>query len=113
MRCAGCTTSNGSPKGCKNNGGCATGGCNRLNTYDWLSDMEIYDPNTFEAVEVSFKNGARKDFFYNPPYTRASTGDMVVVESSNGYDVGRVSLSGELVRLKMKKKAGQRRCVIA
>ncbi len=104
MGCAGCTTSNGSPKGCKNNGGCSTGGCNRLNTYDWLSDMDIYDPNAFEAVEVSFKNGARKDFYYNPPYTRASTGDMVVVETSNGYDVGRVSLSGELVRLQMKKK---------
>jgi len=104
MGCAGCTTSNGSPKGCKNNSGCATGGCNRLNTYDWLTDMEIYDPNAFEAVEVSFKNGARKDFYYNPGYTRATTGDMVVVETSNGYDVGRVSLSGELVRLQMKKK---------
>lgn len=105
MGCSGCTvSSDGSPKGCQSNGGCATGGCNRLNTYDWLSSMEISEPNAFEFVEVSFKNGARKNFFYNEPHTRTMTGDIVVVETSNGYDIGTISLSGELVRMQMRKK---------
>jgi cell fate regulator YaaT (PSP1 superfamily) len=67
--------------------------------------MGIADVKPFDTVEVSFKNGSRKEFFKNPPYTRATTGDWVVVESpSGGFDVGTVSLSGELVRLQMKRK---------
>ncbi|MEZ4952393.1 MAG: regulatory iron-sulfur-containing complex subunit RicT [Saprospiraceae bacterium] len=106
MGCAGCSvkTKDGSPIGCRSNGNCSTGGCNRLNTFDWLSAMEIEDVEPFNIIEVSFKNGARKSFYYNQPYTRASTGDMVVVESQAGSDVGRVSLTGELVRMQMRKK---------
>ena len=67
--------------------------------------MGIADPKPFDIVEVSFKNGARKEFFKNPPFTRTTTGDWVLVEStSGGYDVGTVTLSGELVRLQMKRK---------
>ena len=67
--------------------------------------MGIADAKPFDVVEVSFKNGSRKEFFKNPPFTRATTGDWVVVESfSGGFDVGTVTLSGELVRLQMKRK---------
>ena len=67
--------------------------------------MGVSDPHPFDTVEVSFKNGARKEFFKNPPFSRATTGDWVLVESvSGGYDVGVVTLSGELVRLQMKRK---------
>ncbi len=105
MSCQGCAVgADGSPKGCKSNGGCSSGGCNRLNTYDWLSKMDIYDPSAYEYVEVSFKNGSRKGFYKNEPHTRAITGDTVVVEAQNGHDIGKISLSGELVRLQMKKK---------
>ncbi len=106
MGCAGCTTCNtgDNPKGCKSNGSCATGGCNRLNTFDWLSQMEVVDIDPVDIVEVSFKNGARKNFYRLQEHTRIVTGDMVVVETGNGCDVGKVSLSGELVRLQMKKK---------
>jgi cell fate regulator YaaT (PSP1 superfamily) len=105
MGCTGCTICNdGSPKGCKSNGGCATGGCNRLNTYDWLSSMHINDTEPFGIVEVSFKNGARKEFYVNPPHTEVLTGDLAVVETGNGLDVGTVTLSGELVRLQLRKK---------
>ena len=105
MGCIGCTvSSNGSPNGCKSNGGCSTGGCNRLNTYDWLSAMDIEDVEPFDIVEVSFKNGARKSFYRNPPHTRAITGDRVVVETGNGLDLGSITLSGDLVRLQMRKK---------
>lgn len=107
MACIGCTCSTGKDEvsGCKSNGGCASGGCNRHNTYDWITALGIRDTQPFEVVEVSFKNGSRKEFFKNPPFTRASTGDWVVVEvASGGFDVGKVSLSGELVRLQMKRK---------
>lgn len=106
MGCAGCTIhkENGQPAGCRSSGTCGTCGCNRLNTYDWVSTMELWDVEPYEIVEVSFKNGARKAFYRNPPATKALTGDFVVVETSSGYDVGRVSLSGELVRLQLKRK---------
>ncbi|MEO1258275.1 MAG: regulatory iron-sulfur-containing complex subunit RicT [Bacteroidota bacterium] len=109
MACAGCSvkTKDGQPIGCRSNGNCSTGGCNRLNTFDWLSAMEIEDVEPFNVVEISFKNGARKGFYYNQPYTRAITGNMVVVESQVGYDMGRITLSGELVRLQMRKKKVQ------
>jgi cell fate regulator YaaT (PSP1 superfamily) len=57
----------------------------------------------FNIVEVRFK-GSRKDFFINVDNTYLEMGEMVVVEpSTGGYDVGHVSLTGELVRLQLKK----------
>ena len=101
MGCSSCGAS-GTPAGCGDKGHCSSGGCNKMNTYDWISDLDIHDPTGYELVEVSFKNGSRKDFYINE--TRCVTGDMVVVEASSGYDVGQISLSGELVRLQLKKK---------
>lgn len=110
MGCAGCSiTKNtgadakGCGGGCSSNG-CSSGGCNRLNTFDWLTYLELDDAEPFQYVEVSFKNGARKSFYRNPDTARVSTGDWVLVEAVNGYDVGRISLSGDLVRLQMKRK---------
>ena len=105
MSCTSCSTADGGkPRGCNSNGGCSSGGCNKLNTFDWLAALEIDEPEPFDVVEVSFKNGSRKSFYYNPPQSRAIIGDSVVVEAQNGYDIGRISLTGELVRLQMKKK---------
>lgn len=94
----------GTPRGCGDKGHCTSGSCNKHNTYDWIAARDISDPSAYHVVEVSFKKGAHKEFYFNDPATRAVTGDMVVVETSSGYDVGRISLSGELVRLQMKKK---------
>lgn len=97
----GCGTSVG---GCKSNGGCSTGGCNRLNVFDWLSDMDI--PTSFEEfdiIEIRFKGG-RKDFYRNTNRLDLTTGDAVVVDVPNGHHIGHVSLKGELVRLQMLKK---------
>lgn len=81
-----------------------------MNTYDWLTTQDIQDTVHFDLVEVSFKDGAHKEFFVNPAHTRTSTGDAVLVEvQGGGYDIGRISLSGELVRLQMKKKRAERR----
>lgn len=99
----GCGTST-KPGGCKSNGGCSTGGCNRLNVFDWLSDMEIpVSFEEFDIVEVRFKGG-RKDFYRNNNRLELTTGDAVVVDVPNGHHIGFVSLKGELVRLQMLKK---------
>jgi cell fate regulator YaaT (PSP1 superfamily) len=108
MACKGCTCSssktNDTVAGCGSNG-CSSGGCNRMNTFDWLTALDIDDFDGFDVVEVSFKNGSRKEFYKNPTASRAITGDMVLVEAdNNGYDLGRISLSGELVRIQMKKR---------
>ncbi len=107
MGCLGCScsTDKDNAPGCRSNGGCGSGGCNRHNTYDWISALGIGDTHTFDVVEVSFKNGSHKEFYNNPPHTRVVTGDQVLVECGNGgFDIGQVSLSGELVRMQMKRK---------
>ena len=105
MACGNCSVGGDKkPGGC--NGSCS-GGCNRMNTFDWLAQLDIHDaPSDFNLVEVSFKQGSRKDFFHNPPYSNAGTGDVVLVEipGGGGYDVGEISLMGDMVRLQMKKK---------
>jgi cell fate regulator YaaT (PSP1 superfamily) len=56
------------------------------------------------VVEVSFNKGSRKDFFRNPSLQQYEKGDMVAVEGVSGFDVGEISLTGEIVRLQMKKR---------
>ncbi|HAV53389.1 MAG TPA: hypothetical protein DCX41_00430, partial [Aequorivita sp.] len=105
MGCTSCATgANGQPKGCKNNGTCGTDGCNKLTVFDWLSNMQLpADMEPFNAVEVRFKNG-RKEFFQNPENLTLSIGDVVATEASPGHDIGIITLTGELVRVQMKKK---------
>lgn len=111
MGCSGCSTgrgcstaSNGLPGGCRNNGSCGTGGCNKLNVFDWLANMELpAGQPVYDCVEVRFKN-SRKEFFRNVNNLPLVTGDVVAVEASPGHDIGVVSLTGELVRMQMKRK---------
>ncbi|MFY8127146.1 MAG: PSP1 domain-containing protein [Chitinophagaceae bacterium] len=102
MGCGSCGS--GKPNGCKSNGGCSTGGCNRLNVHDWLRNMPLSFNNDCQVVEVSFKQGSRKDYYRNTTVHIFEKGDFVTIEGVNGWDVGQVSLTGELVRLQMKKK---------
>jgi len=103
MGCSCGTTKNGVVAGCENNGACQTGGCNKMNVFDWLSNMEMPTADKFKIVEVRFKNG-RKDFFRNSENFNLITGDAIVVEVPNGHHIGHVSMQGELVRLQMQKK---------
>ena len=57
----------------------------------------------FSVVEVRFKN-SRKEFFTLPEGLSVVVGDLVITEVENGYDLGHVTLTGELVRFQMKKK---------
>src|SRR5690606_31497084 len=104
MGCSSCGTSGGcSTGGCGKKGGCSSGGCNKMNTFDWLADMDYSVTNAFDIVEVRFKGG-RKEFFKNPSKLELITGDPVIVDVPNGHHLGFIALSGELVRLQLKKK---------
>lgn len=105
MACTSCSTSSGgAPKGCKNNGTCGTDSCNKLTVFDWLSNMSLPSGEApFDCVEVRFKNG-RKEFYRNTEKLTLCIGDIVATEASPGHDVGIVTLTGELVKIQMKKK---------
>lgn len=104
MGCSSCSSGvDGEVGGCRNNGGCSTGGCNKLNVFDWLSNMDVSSTEQFEYIEVRFKNG-RKEFYRNKEQLELHAGDAIVVDVPNGHHIGHVSLQGELVRLQMKKK---------
>ncbi len=106
MSCSGCgTATGGKPNGCKSNGGCSSGGCNRMNAHDWLRNLPLVDTDSqCRVIEVSFSQGTRKDFFRNPSLQQFEKGDLIAVEGVGGFDVGEVSLTGEIVRLQLKKR---------
>ena len=103
MGCSGCSSARGcgtSAKGCKSK----TGSCNKLNVFDWLSDIELpHGQKMFDCVEVRFKN-SRKEFYRNVDELPLHIGDIIAVESSPGHDIGTVSLTGELVKKQMRKR---------
>ena len=103
MSCSSCKTKNNNPVGCKNNGVCGTDGCNKLNVFNWLSNLNPISNETSNYYEVRFKNG-RKDYYTNNEIDSLTIGDAVVVESSIGYDLGHITLKGGLIPVQLKKK---------
>lgn len=105
MGCSSCSSGGGTPRGCKNNGTCSSGGCNKLEVYDWLANIALPNGQTpYDIIEVRFKN-SRKAFYRNAKNLSLQVGDVVVVEASPGFDVGVVSVVGELVRIQVNKKS--------
>lgn len=80
-------------------------GCGRqdhqLNTYDWLADVPGNNATT-DLVEVQFKN-THKGYYHNVNNLDLKKGDIVAVEANPGHDIGVVTLTGQLVRLQIKK----------
>jgi cell fate regulator YaaT (PSP1 superfamily) len=105
MACNSCSTGkDGQPKGCKNNGTCGSDGCNKLTVFDWLSNMTLPTGEApFNCVEIRFKNG-RKHYYKNSENLQLNIGDVVATQAQYGHDVGVVTLTGELVRIQMKRK---------
>ena len=110
MSCTSCSTSDknnttGVPNGCKSNGACGSGSsCNKLHVFDWLANMRLPEGQIpCDVVEIRFKN-SRKEFYRNVNNLTLNVGDIVATESSPGHDIGVVSVTGELVRLQLKKK---------
>ncbi|PWN64545.1 PSP1 domain-containing protein [Chryseobacterium oncorhynchi] len=109
MSC-GCKTSGDSAHSCgpkKTATGCESvntcGNSYKLSVFDWLSNINNPTSNRCDFVEVRFKND-RKSFYKNVNNIPLHIGSVVTVESSPGHDVGVVSLTGELVKIQMKKK---------
>jgi cell fate regulator YaaT (PSP1 superfamily) len=109
MACGTCSTGDdkngGIPAGCNNNGSCGTGGgCSKLTVFDWLGNMSLPEGQApCDVVEIRFKN-SRKEFYRNANNLTLNVGDIVATEASPGHDIGVVSVTGELVRLQLKKK---------
>lgn len=108
MSC-GCNTSGDSTHSCatKSTTGCSNvdtcGNSYKLNVFDWLSTVQAPQQSKCPIVEVRFKND-RKSYYYNVNQLPLHLGSVVTVESNPGHDIGVVSLTGELVRIQMKKK---------
>lgn len=105
MGCSNCGTRGCGtiPAGCNNNGSCGTGGCNKLNVFDWLAGMHTGIGTEAEYVEIRFKN-TRKEIYKNTDRLELVVGDIVAVETVTGHDIGVVSLTGELVKFQMRKR---------
>jgi cell fate regulator YaaT (PSP1 superfamily) len=105
MGCSNCgSNSSGVPNGCKSNGSCGTGGCGKLAVFDWLANVELPNGQSpYDIVEIRFKN-SRKEFYRNIKNLPLVVGDVVVVDASPGYDIGVISVKGELARIQVRKK---------
>lgn len=79
---------------------CYNGGCCKLNVFDWLCGIPDLDGN--EIYEIRFKN-TRKSYFKNESGSSLSVGDIVVVEATNGHDVGLITLKGPVIGKQMKR----------
>ncbi|HNX43587.1 MAG TPA: regulatory iron-sulfur-containing complex subunit RicT [Bacteroidales bacterium] len=79
-------------------------GCAKLDVQNWLKGLPFPpDFKEFDCIEVRFKNN-RKDFFRLQAGIEVHDGDIVAVEASPGHDIGVVTLTGELVRMQMRRK---------
>ena len=93
------------PGGLKTNDSYYSYGRSQSDVYDWLSGIVAPpDDKVFTIIEIKFK-GSRKEFYLNHQNIDLKNGELVVVDGNkSGYDVGHVSLTGELVSLQLKKK---------
>jgi cell fate regulator YaaT (PSP1 superfamily) len=72
--------------------------------HDWLQDMMPPGVNDADKhYEIKFKS-TRKAYFSNPYGLEIYNGDLAVVEADRGIDMGWVTMSGELVKLRMSKE---------
>ena len=80
-------------------------GCCKLEVYDWLKGVgqEQFD----DLYEVRFKN-TRKGIYVNTSGQSVKVGDLVIVESTSGHDLGIVTLEGQIVARQMACKGEKR-----
>ena len=76
-------------------------GCCKLGDSNWLSGVTQIEYNAI--FEVRFKN-TRKGFYVNASGQNVKIGDMVIVEATNGHDLGIVTLEGPVVGRQMRAK---------
>ena len=76
-------------------------GCCKLEVYDWLQGVSQEQYKDY--FEVRFKN-TRKGIYFNASGQSIKMGDLVIVEATNGHDLGIVTLEGPIVAHQMKCK---------
>lgn len=101
--CGNCTKEEDKKKGCRHRGNCSRELCGKLDVFDWLANIRPPQGMEYDFVEVRFKND-RKDFYKNSKKFPLQAGDWVSVEALPGYDIGMITLTGELVRVQMRNK---------
>lgn len=75
-----------------------------MTVFDWLEGIALPEgQRAFDVAEIRFKAN-RKGFYRCSSGIELQAGDVVVVDSDQGKDVGVVSLTGELVRIQMNAK---------
>lgn len=107
MGCSNCSNrvNDQLPAGCKNNGACGIGGCDKLPGFNWLSNMEPSSSHSdYKFIEARFKS-TRKAFYETKRELDLQVGQPIMVEAQSGYDIGVVSLVGELARIRKEKKS--------
>jgi cell fate regulator YaaT (PSP1 superfamily) len=73
--------------------------------HDWLANLPFHDPeSSCKVIEISFNQGSRKEFYRNTSLQTYTKGDLVAVEGVSGFDIGEINVTGEMVRLQMKKR---------
>ncbi len=105
MGCGSCTKFKvGNEESIRASASCDVNGTNKLQVFDWLANIDLPESELVsEYVEIRFKN-SRKEIFSNPFKLQLFTGDVVIVDSKPGYDVGVISLTGRLVKFQLKRK---------
>ncbi len=79
-------------------------GCGVSTVFDWLYQIESPKSESSKLVEVQFK-GDRKDFYINNENLTLNKGDIIAVEGGkSGHDIGRITMTGELVSLQITRK---------
>ena len=68
--------------------------CCKLEVFNWLED--IHQADSKDIFEVRFKN-TRKQFYKNTSGQLLNIGDIVVVETTSGHDVGIITLTGPVI----------------
>lgn len=76
-------------------------GCCKLGEHNWLNGAD--DGTYANLFEVRFKN-TRKGIYENSSAQKVNVGDMVIVEATNGHDLGIITLAGPIVGRQMKCK---------
>lgn len=77
--------------------------CAKLDTQNWLEDINSPTIDPEPLVEIRFKN-SKKEFFKLSPEMSFKAGDIVAVEGSPGHDIGIVTLMGETAKLQFDRR---------
>lgn len=94
-------------KNTKNNScntNCVIQQCGKLDVFNWLASFIRPNHKACDFVEIKFKNDRKAFYKKNNLNCNLKLGDWVIVSSGNGYDIGMITLIGELVRIQMRNK---------